>query len=126
MTLQAKYAEFTGADEWHRVAFTKGTGIFTSGVKAMAEAEKAYWLIDAIFSYLPKLEKSGDYFFPIRLTRVKDNNFLLTIGDDDNPFVIKQEIEHSDFPGDFKLYLAQSHHDEEGLYTWTLMLPSEY
>lgn len=95
---------------------------YTEGVKAMAEQAGAYWLIDAIFSYEPRLTRSGDWFFAVRLEN-RGDDWLLQIGDNESPFKIQQVIEFSDFPVDsFKLFIDWDGFKEK----WVLMLPGEY
>lgn len=87
----------------------------------MKEAECG-WLIDAIASYQPEIQRSGNQMleeFQIwELTRQQECKFLLVCKEDsETPPACRQEIEFSDFPLDaIKLWLR------DGI----LLLPSEY
>ena len=87
-------------------------GIYTEGIKAVADDLNAYWLIDAVFSYNRKEE------FQIWTLEVTDGKAVLTMKEDsDRPVKVRQEIPFTDFPeGIFKMYLIDS----------VLLLPSEY
>jgi len=92
-------------------------GVFTDGIKEMAERFKAYWLIDVVFSYQDKKIKS----IPFQIWEiVTTDSFRATVKmkeDTNQPILIKQEIEFTDFPeGIFKMYLIDN----------VLLLPSEY
>jgi hypothetical protein len=47
---------FTGSEQFYRHSMVKNF-TYTEGVKYLAEEAEAYWLIDAIASYQPKLQK---------------------------------------------------------------------
>ena len=91
-------------------------GVFTDGIKEMAERFKAYWLIDVVFSYQDK--KISLIPFQIwEITSTGDKATVEMKEDTDQPVLIKQEIEFTDFPeGIFKMYLIDN----------VLLLPSEY
>ena len=118
---KAELSGFTGTEEFYKNPMFPGC-CYTEGVKFLARECQAYWLIDAVFSYVGKLRKHDDWFYPVKLEE-RENDWLLRIGDIDNPLKIEQVIEFSDFPlKDLKLFLANN----EGGLGWTLMLPSEY
>lgn len=113
--------QFTGTTKWYRHPFFKGC-IYTDGINYMAENCRAYWLIDAVFSYVPQIETVGEWFFPVHLSK-KDGkeNWTLKIGDSENSRIFRQDIGYSDFPMDhIMLFLAKNDA------FWTLFLPSEY
>jgi len=103
-------------------------GKFTDGVKHLADRAEAYWLIDAIFSWQgerrsfefrgEKRERVKDAPFQIWILKVADSSAVLEMREDsDQPAVVRQEIEFTDFPaGEIKLYLIDG----------VLLLPSEY
>lgn len=101
---------FTGTENYwqHWLGFN-----YTDGVKYLVEQGKAYWLLDAIFSYRRKE--------PFQVWEVKvneDKSAVLTMREDTyEPIKVKQEIEYTDFPlAEIKLYLIDN----------VLLLPSEY
>ena len=125
MEIKRDLSLFTGSEEFYRHHLG---GSYTDGVKWMAASCSAYWLLDAVFSYLPWVASSGDYFFPVtfekkRIEKTGLEYWMLTIGSLENPMSWSQEIEFSDFPLDhIKLFLC----DNGGELGWTLLLPSEY
>jgi hypothetical protein len=104
--------------------------IYTPGVRHLAERAGAYWLIDAIASWLPSSQfraaiqrnsRIGDIHF-WKLAVRDDRSAVLTAAADsgEEPF-IQQTIEFTDFPlTKIDIYCAF-----DGEY-WTLMLPSEH
>jgi hypothetical protein len=95
--------------------------VYTDGVKAMAEAGSAYWLIDAIASHQKKAQKIG-YFQLWELKKQVDGTWLLTCREDSGMKpVVSQKIEYSDFPmNEIKLYV-----EGDGS-RYVLLLPSEH
>lgn len=106
--INAEFSEFTGSEHWYKHLFGQH---YTDGVKFMAEKYQAYWLIDAIFSYIRKEE------FQIWTLEVAEAQGFLSMREDTQlPFIVTQRIPFTDFPtGIFKLYF------EAGI----LFLPSE-
>ena len=126
---QLDLAQFTGDLKRYRHPLN-GTVIYTPGVQYLAETAGAYWLIDAIASYLTPsfLAKAA-----AEDSRVADMHFWsLTVHNDGSaslearadspcqPFV-RQRIEHTDFPLDSINIWA----GYDGVH-WTLYLPSEH
>lgn len=117
---------FIGTEHYYKHPF----GLyFTDGVHYLAEAAGAYWLIDAIGSYLPDLQGEELQVWTLTL----DGNggaVLVCEGADpttgDAVEVVRQEIEYTDFPLDvIKLYLQHGTVDLVN-WAWILMLPNEY
>lgn len=103
--------------------------IYTPGVRYLADASKAYWLIDAIVSYFGSPEMNTAMAKDHRLKQmqfwrleVNDEKAVLTAEADagEEPF-IRQEIPYTDFP--LKAIAVWAAYD--GTY-WTLYLPSEH
>ncbi|BBO31072.1 hypothetical protein PLANPX_0684 [Lacipirellula parvula] len=96
----------------------------------MAERAGAYWLIDAISSWLPSSQfqaavRRNQWISEIHFWKLEvggDRSAVLTaLADSGEESVIRQAIEYTDFPlPEIDLYCAF-----EGEH-WTLMLPSEY
>jgi len=129
MLTQSDLSQFTGTLDKTRFGLCRWA-IATEGVMHLAKEAKAYWLLDAIASYLPDARKGkhGDDFRWMSfwtLTKTGDTTATLR-GDDGNKNVkVTQEIEYTDiwqnFDGDQLVIWAQD--DEQYV---TLMLPSEY
>lgn len=104
--------------------------IYSPGVRFLAEQGKAYWLLDAIASYLvpPVLDPAAKIDSRIlslhfwKLNVAEDHSAVLHAEADFGvkPFVV-QEIEHTDFP----LQKAEVWAGFDGHY-WVLYLPSEH
>jgi len=91
---------------------------FTDGVKIMAEAAGAYWLVDAVASWN---RKEAFQVWELHVDRSPDRDepmaILTMIEDTNQPELVRQEITYTDFPLDYiKLYLIDG----------VLLLPSEY
>ncbi len=87
---------------------------YTDGVKIMWESCEAYWLLTAISSY-----KRTEHFQVWELVVNEDDKtaILTMIEDTDQPILVKQEIEYTDFPLEsMTLWLIDG----------VLILPSEY
>ena len=107
---------YTGTERYYRLSRTV---LITDGAKAMADQAGAYWLIDAVASYLPELG-TADWFVLARL-RVKEGKATLTLEDGNGGVRAKQAIPYTDFPlAEQVLYAC---YDSEH---WVVMLPSEY
>lgn len=95
--------------------------VYTDGVQYLAEAAKAYWLIDAIASHQPEAVKDSMLKdFQIWKLKVAETDTAKTAEllceRDTDDVAITQHIDYTDFPlPEIKMYL------ESGV----LMLPSE-
>ena len=126
---QEALSQFTGDLDRYRHSLNR-SAIFTPGVKFMADSGGAYWLVDAIASYLrpaylkPLIERDpriGELHF-WKLTVAADRTAALEARADsgEEPF-IRQAIEYTDFPlASVDIWAAY-----DGTH-WTLYLPSEH
>lgn len=108
-------------------------GVYTDGVKAMAEKVGAHWLIDLIFSWQTQAKVKAEEFqvWVIKVDKTKTPMAVVEMrADKDAPIIASQKIEFTDFPdGEFKLWYTLN-----GIETptgeikriGTLLLPSEY
>lgn len=88
---------------------------YTDGVKYVAEEASAYWLIDAIGSYQPKLR--NEEFQSWTLKQNPNQTWTLRATDGNDKILAEQKIEFSDFPlNKIAFYLVDK----------ILMLTSEY
>jgi len=93
--------------------------VITDGAKYVAENAGAFWLMDAIASYLPQF--TGREEFVVARLNVKHTSADLTLDNGNNKVLDRQHIGYTDFPlASFMLYACWS-----GEY-WVVMLPSEY
>jgi hypothetical protein len=94
---------------------------YTEGVRHVATHGGAWWLLDAIASWQPKLKKRRDLGFQVwTLRRTPDkgrDSADLGCTDGNKNHVLTQHVEYTDFPLDeIKLYWIDG----------VLLLPSEY
>lgn len=126
---KAELQQFTGDLERYRSALNSRL-LYTPGVKFLADAAGAYWLIDAVGGWLiaplyrvavREDERIGWLHF-WKLTVHSDQSALLTARvDADEPPFITQKIAFTDFCLDeIDLWCAY-----DGAY-WTLYLPREH
>jgi hypothetical protein len=107
---------FTGTTAYHLHA---PRVVLTDGAKYVAEHAQAYWLMDAIASYLPVLVNREH--FVVASLAVKNQSALLWLTDGNYKDIASQRIPYTDFPmPDITLFACWS--DD----CWVLMLPSEY
>lgn len=111
-------AQCTGTEAYHRSALGL---VHTDGVKIMAEMCEAWWLVDAIASYQPKLmrhERLQQFQFWKLTLDGKGGAVLECRQDSDEPCDVSQLIPFTDFPL------------PEGIELWVesgiLILPSEH
>lgn len=105
--------QFIGTEQYHQHWMRQL--VFTDGVKYVADAGGAFWLIDVIASYQRKRKEP----FQIWELKVKsDKSCVVTMREDTGqPTKVRQEIPYTDFPLEsIKFYLIDG----------VLLLPSEY
>jgi hypothetical protein len=109
-------SQFTGTGCYYRLS---RLCVITDGVKYLADAAGAYWLLDAAASYLVELG-TEDWFVLVRLVTT-DGSAVLTLEDGNGGIRAHQSIPYTDFPASEQCLYAcwDSQH-------WVLMLPSEY
>jgi hypothetical protein len=115
--LEAALAQFSGTENWWR--HWTGRITYTDGVKFLAEKAGAFWLIDLVASHqTARLRQEAFQVWLLAVNRGKTPMAVATCrADTDTPELVRQEIEHTDFPlASIRLWLVDS----------VLMLPSEY
>lgn len=91
--------------------------LFTEGIKALADACQAYWLIDLIISHQSTKEVNLERFQVWELNRSKGSRFEIIATDGNGNEVVSQSIPFSDFQYDCaSIWLVDG----------CLMLPCEY
>lgn len=121
--------QFTGTESWHRWSPLFPKMLLTDGARFVAEkggAHGAYWLMDAIASHQPELQKNPrlrDAQF-WKLSVKPDKSAVLECTEDsDCPPAVTQEIDYTDFDlSELKLYCMPV---GDGMH-YTILLPSEY
>ena len=110
-------AQFTGTENYHRHGINRKV-LFTDGVKYVADAAGAYWLIDEIAIIQPHNKAVAAEDFQVWVLKVNaDSTATLTCEDGNYIPVYSKALEFTDFP-------------EPGITFWfennTLYLPSEH
>jgi len=124
--LEEMLANYYGSETFTRYL---GDLVLTEGVLAMAEAVGAFWLLDLIWSYQPKLrsdEQTREMQF-WTLTVGEDKSAVATCERDTDDVVIRQKIEFTDFPKTAKpirIWVERAG-DPDGKTFYVVMLPSE-
>ena len=116
-------SQFSGSDVRYKVMFNKRI-VYTEGVKALAEAAGAYWLIDLIVSHQPKVLRTSPRLQDFQLWQlsVSKGRGVATCREDSNVDPCVTQRMSTDFPLDsIKLYVERC--DENA---WVILLPSEH
>jgi hypothetical protein len=108
--------QFTGTQSYYRL---HPKVLLTDGAKFLADEAGAYWLMDAIGSYLASF-KANEYFICATL-RTKESGARLVLDNGSDVVLAVQTIPYTDFPLlEIKLYCVW-----DGQY-WVILLPGEY
>lgn len=112
----SQLAYFTGTEHYYRVS---PSTVITDGCKYLAENAGAFWLLDAVASYLPQFT-GREEFITAKLT-VTNASADLVLDNGNGHVLDRQHIAFTDFPlAAITLYACW------GGEFWVLMLPSEY
>ena len=109
--------KFSGTEHWYRHSLVRSV-LFTDGVKHVAEAGGAHWLVDEI-ALAQRYEKklSGEEFQLWKLTVKEDRTATLVCEDGNGRKLLSKVIPYTDFPlREIKLYFTGD----------VILLPSEY
>lgn len=108
--------QFTGTERYYHLY--PGL-LLTDGAKYLADEAEAYWLLDVIWSHLPRVPKD-EWFVCAKLERQSDSA-TFTLGDGNGEVYASQVIPYTDFPlAEITLYAAKQDN------VWVVLLPSEY
>ncbi len=112
------FSSFTGTEAYHRFSLITRL-LCTDGAIAVAHACGAFWLLDIIASYQPKLKKAGqDEFQSWNLNlNPSGSGAVVTCTDGNENVLITQKIPFTDFP-----YASLNLFVEDGI----ILLPSEH
>ena len=114
--LEQQLQQFIGTEQYYRIS---PSAVLTDGAKFLADEAGAYWLMDAIASYLPQF--SGREEFIVAKLNVAASKADLVLDNGNGHVLDSQHIEYTDFPlPSITLYCSWF---GDG---WVAMLPSEY
>lgn len=123
--LYKNLAHFTGTDAYHRFSFVFPNVVLTDGAEYLARSAGAYWLMDAIACYLPRIPASEG--FAVANFKVENRSGVLLIDnghdgtDEMRVIYAHQDVTFTDFPlPSITLYVGR----QDDL--WVILLPSEY
>jgi len=112
---QADLAQFTGTEHWYRHGLIRSV-LYTDGVKHVADAGGAYWLIDEI-AFAQRHNIIAAQPLPVWRLIVKDIAGVLTCEDGNGHSGSSKRIAYTDFPlPEISFYFTDK----------TILLPSEY
>jgi hypothetical protein len=116
--LHRHLVQFSGTERYHR---THPALLATDGAKYLADEAGAYWLLDIVWSVLPRIT---DEFAVLELQLEEGSCCAVVVIDDGREpktTYHRQEIPYTDFPlQKIKLYIQQYGRER------VVMLPSEY
>lgn len=108
--------QFTGTERYYRLY--PGV-LLTDGAKYLADEAEAYWLLDVIWSHMPRVPKD-EWFVCAKLERHHEGASF-TLEDGNGGVYAQQAISYTDFPlEEVTLYVARQDS------VWVVLLPSEY
>ncbi|WP_163666054.1 DUF6876 family protein [Adonisia turfae] len=122
--LQAGLANFHGSETWYRYILGPFTlGLYTEGVKWLADNTDCYWLLNAIFIQQnePHNAIKKEPFQVWTLTVLADKKATLTADDGNGQVLMREEIPFTDFPMS-EIVLWVEYDDQRAV----LLLPSEH
>jgi hypothetical protein len=113
----AELSRFTGSENWYRHGLVRDV-LFTDGAKYVADAGRAYWLLDEIaLAQRYDQRVAAEEFQLWKLTVERDNTARLTCDDGNGNVVLSKRIPFTDFPlSEIVLYFTNN----------TILLSSEY
>jgi len=93
---------FCGSENWYKHMFGM---LYTDGIHFVAEQAGAYWLIDVVASYQPKMRKNPglrDFqLWNVKIDPENPSGCIVTMRDDSgegSSEFVRQVIEYTDFP----------------------------
>ena len=90
-------AQFSGSNKFYKHYFG---AIYTEGVHYVCETYSCYWFLDIILSYQLESRFKAEEFQTWELSKIKDDEFLVTSTDGNGNILCTQVIPFSDFEGD--------------------------
>ncbi len=109
-------AEFSGTENIYRHSLMRSI-VYTDGVRHVAQAGEAYWLIDKIACAQIEKRHAEQAFQLWKLTVNDDFSADLTCTDGNGAIISEEHIGYTDFPlPEIKFYVSNR----------TILLPTEY
>ncbi len=134
-TVNEIYSRNFGSEYYYKRAYCDNLR-YTEGLMDFQNTLNAYWFVDNIISYMPKIiqtyKQTDDYFYIITIKINDDSSGIIEVFSEgyiegkynEHIPVIKQEIPYIDLPKyDYKFYLALASAEP---ILFTLLLVTEY
>jgi hypothetical protein len=129
MCLSTDLGQFHSTQDYHRFSGLFHRHLITDGVKYFAEVGKAYWALDAICSYHPKIMRHPDrrlreiQFWTLKSTGRSAVLYCMADSGPGEKKVVRQSIEFTDLEaGEYRFYVQPINDGSQFL----ILLPSEY
>ena len=121
-------------DTYYRFSPFAKKWLATSGVMDHCEANRCYWVLDTLASYVPELakKKGMDYFLIMEVEVKPDKTAIFTISqesrtDDDYITLICQALDYTDLKESLKFWaINESAGDYDPACQTVVLLPEEY
>ena len=113
-----------GAEAFHQHSLARRL-FYTDGVRFIAETCGAYWLVDAIASYVStsKAVQAEDFqVWTLKVHTVCGRTMLVCTNGNDDVAIVSQKIEYTDFPSELLPFKLFCENNGDG---FTLMFPEE-
>ena len=114
-------SQFYGSMEYYRHALLRNF-LYTEGIKHLADEVGAHWFVDVVASHQtnPKVRRETFQLWALKLDG--NGGCVVTMRTDTNePAIVTQKIERTDFPEDFECYCEANE-----LGGHTILLKSEH
>lgn len=113
-----------GADDMIKTSAFSKSIFHTDNLDDVCREAGAYWFLDLIVSYLPKLARKGQRFQVWQMT-VKNSKARVWCEDGNGNKLLTQIIPYTDFPlSDFKVFCEYGSVDGTNP-AWIIMLPND-
>ena len=128
--IQSYCASTTGTSSYHRFGISPNV-VLTDGALLVAEEAQAFWLMDAIASYITHRDVRNDSFTVWKLLPDPTNEDAATLvcEDGNGKAIVSQQFDYTSFPRDllpFTFYMQVGSLGYPGSAGWVIMLPQEY
>lgn len=122
-------AQCNGSEDFHRHTLARRM-VYTNGVRYVAETCGAWWLVDAIASYIATTKRVQAEDFQVWTLHVAGESgaeLVCTNGNEGAPAIARQKMGYTDFPREllpFRFFCERGEL-EPGTAGFVLMLPEE-
>lgn len=125
--INSSLSHCTGTEGYTRFGLARSV-VATDGAMTLAKEAEAYWLLDAIASYIATDPKVKAEDFQVWELKVDGEKAVLTMKTDSSrPAMVEQEIEYTSFPEPgYTLWVELGGESPDGPVLHVILLPSEH